>query len=182
VILLDCEVDWKRRKGVRDSVETSTTKSLLKDSFLFLSLFCILFFISNQTLHKFNEMLTSQSGKKEESFTRMISMKNQATPSSLSWSPSILMLGFQESILSPTTPSSPPSWTLTSPRIPSKSQPAAYLEALGWEGRMPMRYSNGCCALGNQVGYYVKPPPIWWTDSPTPSRHGPPTEPSWPAT
>jgi hypothetical protein len=100
----------------------------------------------------------SQSGKKEESFTRMISMKDQATPSSLSWSPSIPMLGFQESMLSPTTPSSPTSWTSTSPRIPSKLQPAAYPEALGWEGRMPTRYSNGCCALGNQVGFYDKPP------------------------
>jgi hypothetical protein len=37
VILLECELDWKRRKGVRDSVEMSTTKSL-KDSFLFLLL------------------------------------------------------------------------------------------------------------------------------------------------
>jgi hypothetical protein len=91
------------------------------------------------------------------------------------------MLGFQESMFSPTTPSSPTSLTSTSPRIPLKSQPAAYPEALGWEGRMPTRYSNGCCALGNQVGFYDKPPPSWLTGSPTPSPHGPPTGPSWPA-
>ena len=115
-----------------------------------------------------------------EPFTRMILTKNQATQSSLSWSPNIPMLGFQESMLSLTTPSSLTLWTLASPRTSSKSQPAAYPEALGWKEWMPSRYSNGCCAFGNQVGYYGEPPPIWWTGSPTPSRHGMPTGPSWP--
>ena len=107
-------------------------------------------------------------------------MKNQATPSSLSWSPSIPMLGFQESVLT-NYPFILDFVDLgITEAIPSKSQPAAYPEALGWKEWMPSRYSNGCCAFGNQVGYYGEPPPIWWTGSPTPSRHGMPTGPSWP--